>query len=62
MKTKHTLKFIINLIIVMLSPLALQAQIVDTEQPTDSLVFKQKYNQIRDFALILRILHEKIIL
>ena len=43
MKTKHTLKFIINLIIVMLSPLALQAQIVNNEQPTDSLVLKQKY-------------------
>ena len=43
MRTKHIFLFIINMIIMLLLPLAVHAQIGDTEKPVDTLVYRQKY-------------------
>lgn len=43
MRTKHTFLFITSMLLVLLFPLAIQAQIGDTKKAVDTLVYKQKY-------------------
>ena len=52
MRTKHIFLFIINMIIVLLLPLAVHAQIGDTEKPVDTLA-QHPLKNAQKYAILL---------